>query len=129
MVHSLVQRFGGLYAMEMVSPNFIDVMAQFAKKIWSGPLPAPTVLRFPPSDFSDEGLDERIERNAGYFRITLKEMFLSAPRRLWTTHDPLVYTAVEFIYGTERKIVPCFFGPSTIAAKQVQVPRGFVSRM
>jgi hypothetical protein len=60
-----------------------------------------------------------------YFRLVINEMFLEHSTQFWATYEPMVFAAVEFIYGNNMREEPKVVGVNLLSAdRQKLAPRG-----
>jgi hypothetical protein len=69
---------------------------------------------------------QRIAKDGDYFTLTINELKLRDGREFFSTYDPLVYAAVEFVHDKERIAVPMLIGPSALTDKVGKLPHGFL---
>jgi hypothetical protein len=78
------------------------------------------------------GVGPELARDRDYFGLTINQINLTKGREFWSTYDPLVYVAIDFVHGRERITVPRLIGPSALksglAAENGELPHGFVVR-
>lgn len=71
----------------------------------------------------NNGANAPFEAEKHYFRAVISEMFLSNSRQWFREYSPLVYSAVEFNYGTLQQEEPKVVGPALLGQGQ-QAPQG-----
>jgi hypothetical protein len=85
------------------------------KRIKIGQAEEPTIVAFDAEQIiADPMANNELHPQLDYFDVTVNELFLSYKRKWFKTYDPLVYTVVEFQYGTERRYVPFVIGPQLV---------------
>jgi len=90
-------------------------LIRLLKRIAIAPAERPTIVMFDSDRIvADATPSSELRPQLDYFDVTVNEMFLSYKRKWFKTFDPLVYTVVEFQYGTERRYVPFVIGPHLI---------------
>jgi hypothetical protein len=79
---------------------------------------------------ADPSLDSEIRPNEHYFGLTINEIRLQYGQEFHKTYDPLIYLAIDFLYGNERITVPKLIGPSALGGLKADTdgkpPHGFV---
>jgi hypothetical protein len=69
---------------------------------------------------------ERIRKNADYFGIHVRELFLAETGRWWTEYEPMVFVSTEYSYGGNWVVVPFVVGPSLIKSEGMTSPKGML---
>src|SRR5262245_59972337 len=88
-----------------------DKMPRGSEVIWDGT----------PGADATPGQQE-IARNRDYFGVTINQLMLVKGREFWSTYDPLVYVAVDFVHGKDRICIPKLVGPSALRGSLVGAP-------
>ena len=107
-----------------MSGSLLTYLAEFSKELASAPVPRPTRLIFNKGENRQEIIPEQ-----SYFGLTLNQLNLAKGREWYSEYEPLVYIAVDFLYGTTRITVPKLIGPSALGANlpaKSNLPHGFL---
>jgi hypothetical protein len=87
----------------------------------------PTISAFAPERCLPKGsVGEEIVKDQDYFSIEINELYLARDRRWWATYDPVVLIISEFVYGSDRIVVPKVVGPAMIENQFGKLPLGIV---
>src|SRR3954451_21681914 len=104
-----------------------DIITEFSKRVLSSAMPTPTICHFPPAPIlPPDAFGKQVPRDGAYFSVKVNELFLTSGRRFWAEYDPLIYVAVDFLYNSNRTIIPTLLGPRTLKTEKVDVPHGFL---
>jgi hypothetical protein len=57
-----------------------------------------------------------------YFQLRISEMFLAHSREWFSTYDPVVFAATEFLFDRDMKCVPRTIGPALLSPYQQSLP-------
>jgi hypothetical protein len=109
-------------------PGLFEQISALSKRLVSGPMPRMSEAVFDVPT-SVPGASNEIVRDGSYFGLTVNQINLLEGRELFSTYDPLVYIAVDFVHGRERIVIPKLIGPAALRAGlpegHDQLPHGF----
>jgi hypothetical protein len=71
-----------------------------------------------------DGLGADFEPGQHYFQVRINEMYLTHKREWFSTYDPVVFAATEFLYDRDTKMVPKVIGPNLLEQYQRELPDG-----
>ena len=101
----------------------------FSKWAAGAPMPRLNELTF---EIENERTANDIKPETDYFGLTINQIYLARGRELFAEYDPLLYTAVDFVHGSDRITVPKLIGPSALKQSlpegQNSLPHGFIVR-
>ncbi|MDW3646331.1 MAG: hypothetical protein R8P61_04670 [Bacteroidia bacterium] len=97
------------------------------KKIKQSKSFKPSRIIIPPENISPELTNNNpFQRHQQYFSISINELYLVNGREWFTTWEPFVFIASQFLYKNKMHTVPYFVGRKMLEGKVESVPEGMI---
>lgn len=109
----------------------MPTLSQRLGNVWKWMQGSPAVLPQRveiPAERVDNGsrLGEVFKPDAHYFQVRVNELYLAQGRQWFTTIQPMVFVASEFIYDTQIQTVPFVVGPELVSKLGIETPQGML---